>query len=122
MFTLASGISGDMLLAGLTDVFQAHDQINSFFDKMMTSIDGIEANYTLEKITKNNISGSILKFSIGKDIKKSNVKELLILVDTLLDKLSLSEKAQNFVKKVYLYIAYLVLLWIINYIQFSPYL
>lgn len=96
-----SGISGDMLLAGLTDVFQAHDKINSFLEKIITIVDGVEAKYAVETMTKNNISGSILKFSIGKDIKKSNVKELLILVDSLLDKVLLSEKAQNFVKDVF---------------------
>ena len=96
-----SGISGDMLLAGLTDVFHAHDQINNFFDKIISFVHNVEAKYTLEKITKKNISGSILKFNIMNDIKKSNVKELLILIDEILDKLSLSEEAQKFVKDVF---------------------
>ena len=96
-----SGISGDMLLAGLTDVFQVHEQINEFFDKIISNIANIEAQYIIKKITKKNISGSILKFNITRDIKKSSVKELLILIDNLLGKLPLSERALKFISDVF---------------------
>jgi uncharacterized protein (DUF111 family) len=56
-----SGISGDMLVAALTDLFQAHTKVNQFFKDLISSVSKSHASYITEKETRKNLNGTILK-------------------------------------------------------------
>ena len=64
-----SGISGDMLLAALTDFFDCHEFTNSILNTIATTIDSlysVKCNYEVEKTTQSHLHGSYLNYSIDK--------------------------------------------------------
>ncbi|MHA1983754.1 MAG: nickel pincer cofactor biosynthesis protein LarC [Candidatus Hodarchaeales archaeon] len=96
-----SGISGDMLVAALTDLFQAHTKVNQFFKDLISSVSKSHASYITEKETRKNLNGTILKFDIGEDIEKGSVKNFLLVIESILKVIALSHQGKQFVNEVF---------------------
>lgn len=93
-----SGISGDMLIASLTDFFDCHTYTNSVLEsicKTAESMFGLQCNYKVEKTTINHFSGSKLFFSVEKDFEHLNILEFKEKWLRLLEKIGVTSSLRE---------------------------
>ena len=96
-----SGISGDMLIGSLSDLFSCHDLVNAVIAKIVAFFPGIRANYRCIQTKKFGLSGTFLSQEIQADFPKSPVSTLLQMSRELARPLNLSSSAVSFVDKVF---------------------
>ena len=94
-----SGISGDMLLSSLTDLFNAHDYVNTLIRIKLNEFPNVKANYIIKKETRNNFAGTFLTQDIEQDILDKSVKDLTGYLSHLYTVVKLSLPAQKFVSQ-----------------------
>ena len=94
-----SGISGDMLLSSLTDLFNAHDYVNTLIRIILNEFPNVKANYIIKKETRNNFAGTFLTQDIEQDILDKSVKDLTGYLSHLYTVVKLSLPAQKFVSQ-----------------------
>ena len=95
-----SGISGDMLLSALTDLFNAHDYVNNIIKTILNEFPDVKATYLIKKEVKNNFAGTFLTQVIEQDIPLQSVKDLKDYITHVFLPLKLSSPAQRFVSNV----------------------
>ena len=97
------GISGDMLIASLTDFFDCHTFANSLLEsicKTVESMFGIICSYEVAKTTINHFSGSKLVFSVEKDFEHLNVVEFKEKWTKLLENMGVTSLVRERVFKI----------------------
>ena len=92
-----SGLSGDMLLATLTDFFDCHEYTNSLLASIVNeakNLFDITCSYKVEKTTIQHFEGSKLFFNVEKDFPHYSVQEFLQACEKILNKLNFSGLAK----------------------------
>ena len=96
-----NGISGDLLLASLTDLFQAHDFVNGLIAEILEKFPFVKANYRVTRKKDTSFKGSQLEQKITTDLAKGSVKEFLGEIERLFSALEVSSNARNKIKDIF---------------------